>query len=664
MKRAFKYLAYLILLLVVFVFAGFGYLKIKSMNEASGFRKLLGTEVRTITENGFSFRDLNKNGKLDIYEDSRAPIEERVNDLVGQMNLEEKAGAMFITITPMNRDGSVVEEIPVSTDMLTIAMTAMLGSPLKMMAASKMNHFNIMQTGTPQITAKWYNNTQKLAQRLRLGIPVTIASDPRHYFSNNIFTMTSNGFSQWPEQLGFAAIGDTDLMYQFGDIARQEYMAIGIREALHPMADLATEPRWPRCSGTFGEDADLASRMIKPYILGFQHGDSLNKNSVACMTKHFSGGGPQKEGLDPHFPFQQGQVYPGNNFKYHLKPFEAAFAAHTASIMPYYGVPMNQTSENVGFSFNKDIITGLLRNTYKFDGVVCTDWGLISDAKIGLSTWPARAWGAEKLSREERVLKIIEAGCDQFGGENCPELIVNLVKSGKLSEERLNVSVKRLMKQKFVLGLFDNPFIDEANAEKNVGKPEWVALGEQAQRRALTLLKNDKSTLPLELKKYKIYIKNIKKEIAERYGTVVSSPDQADFAIVRANTPFVPALHGNFLSNLFHHGDLDFKGKERDELLALCKKVPTIFDIYIDRPAVIKEVNDIAQVVLADFGANDAAVLDVIFGKAKPEGHLPFELPSSMEAVRNQKEDVPYDSKEPLYPFGYGLKLIDKKIID
>jgi beta-glucosidase len=202
--------------------------------------------------------------------------------------------------------------------------------------------------------------------------------------------MTAASFSQWCEPLGLAAIGDEKLTQEFADVVRQEYVAVGIRESLHPQIDLATEPRWPRISGTFGEDAALSAKMTKAYILGLQ-GQKLDSNSVAAMTKHFPGGGPQFEGLDPHFPFQKGQVYPGNNFNYHLIPFEAAFAVHTAAIMPYYGVPMDTGHEHVGFSYNKGIITGLLRNKYHFDGVVCTDWGLVTDAHMGNIVWPARA---------------------------------------------------------------------------------------------------------------------------------------------------------------------------------------------------------------------------------------------------------------------------------
>jgi beta-glucosidase len=600
------------------------------------------------TADGFAYRDLNKNGKLDIYEDRRQPVAARVDDLLKQMNIEEKAGELFINGAKVNDDGSL-------DDKPGKGMFAFVPNALKVIKDKKMNHFNLWAVPSPAALAKWYNSMQRWVQdSTRLGIPITIASDPRNHFSNNIFAMTANTFSQWCEPLGLGAIGDSNLTRQFADVSRKEYLAVGIREALHPQIDLATEPRWPRISGTFGEDAQLTAKMATAYILGYQ-GEKLDSNSVATMTKHFPGGGPQKEGLDPHFPFQKGQIYPGKNFNYHLIPFEAAFAAHTAAIMPYYGVPMGQTSENVGMSYNKDIVTGLLRNKYHYDGVVCTDWGLVTDANMGGAVWPARAWGVESLSAEDRVKKILDAGVDQFGGESCPELVLQLVKENKLTEARIDSSVRRLLTQKFELGLFDNPFVDEANVGQVVGNPASMAAGEASQRRAMTLLKNDNKVLPLATGKLKIYVRNVDPKVAARYGTVVDKPEQADIAILRLNTPFVPVESPIMMARMFHHGDLDFKGKQKDSILQLLKTVPTIVDIYLDRPAVIPEISAKAKGLFADFGASDAAVLDVIFGKDKPGGHLPIEMPSSMDAVRSQKEDVPYDSKAPLYKFGFGL---------
>ena len=595
-----------------------------------------------------AYRDLNKNGKMDVYEDKSQPIEKRIDDLLRQMTLDEKAGMMFINGAKVNEDGTI-EDKPAT------GMFAFVPNGAKLMQEKHMTHFNLWVVPSIDALAKWYNGMQKFAQdSTRLGIPITIASDPRNHFSSTIFSMSAKTFSQWCEPLGLAAIGDEKLTREFADYSRQEYVAVGIRESLHPQIDLATEPRWPRISGTFGEDANLCAKMAMAYILGFQ-GEKLGPNSVATMTKHFPGGGPQKEGLDPHFPFQKGQVYPGKKFSYHLIPFEAAFNAHTAAIMPYYGVPMDEGHEHVGFSYSKGIITDLLRKKYHFDGVVCTDWGLVTDADMGGVVWPARAWGVENLSQEDRVKKIIDAGVDQFGGENIPEVVVKLVKNGKLSEKRIDSSVRRLLRQKFQLGLFDDPFVDETKAGAIVGNAKFVKAGEESQRRAITLLKNESKRLPLKQGTLKIYVKNLDAKLATQYGAVVSNPKDADVAILRLNTPFYPVESPIMMARMFHHGDLDFKGKEKDSILELLNTVPTIVDVYLDRPAVIPEISRAAKGLLADFGASDAAVLDVIFGKYKPGGRLPIELPSSMEAVRNQKEDVPFDSKAPLYKFGFGL---------
>lgn len=602
-----------------------------------------------LTKESTQFRDLNNNNELDVYEDITQPVERRISDLLSQMTLEEKAGMMFIHGAPISEDG-----IPDGKEGLS-GFAGRLPNVVENMNIRKMTHFNIWSIPEdPNIFAIWYNNTQKIAEKKRLGIPVTIASDPRHHLGKNVIAMTSTGFSQFCEMPGFAAIGDEAIVKEFAEIVREEYLAIGIREALHPQIDLATEPRWARISGNFSEDAELTARLVKPYIEGLQ-----NKNltdGVACMTKHFPGGGPQKEGLDPHFAFQKGQIYPGKNFDYHLIPFEAAFKANTAAIMPYYGVPTDQTDENVGMSYNKMIITTLLREKYKYDGVVCTDWGLISDAPMGSEiVWKARAWGVEDLNTKDRFQKIIDAGCDQFGGEMIPEFIIELVKEGKLTEKRIDISVKRLLRQKFQLGLFDNPFVDESKVNTIVGNESSRKFGEKTQQISMTLLKNDNTTLPLTKRKYKVYVQNIDSTTVSNYARVVSKPEDADFAIVRLNTPWYPAESKVPLALSFHHGDLDFKGEEKDNILKLLKTVPTIVDLYLDRPAVIPEITANAVALIADYGASDISVCEVLFGNTKPIGKLPFELPSSMKAVANQKTDVPYDSENPLFKFGFGL---------
>lgn len=600
------------------------------------------------SENGFLYRDLNNNGKLDIYEDPRQPLNARVEDLISQMTLEEKAGSLFIDGSVVGEDGSIdggtFEENPKTP------VTAKT-----MISVQKMNHFNLWAVPGSQAVSRWSNNIQRFAEETRLGIPLTIASDPRNHFSNYIFDLQPKDFSQWCSALGLAAIGKPDYVKHYIEHVKREYLAVGIRMALHPQIDLATEPRWPRISGTFGEDAYLSARIAKAYIEAFQ-GKQLGLYSVACMAKHWPGGGPQAEGLDSHFQFHKGQIYPGNNFDYHIIPFQAAIAANTAAIMPYYGVPIDQTDENVGMSYNKTIVTTLLRETYRYDGVVCTDWGLVTDQVMPPENviWEARAWGVEHLSEIERVQKILEAGVDQLGGESCPEYVVELVKQGAISEERIDQSVRRLMRMKFQLGLFDNPYVDPDLAAQVFGKPETIAAGMASQSRAMVLLKNEGQSLPLT-RNARIFIENMDPGVAVEYAEVVTDPKEADFAIFRLNTPWYPFETENLIAQDFHHGDLDFKGDELKAILRVLRTAPTIVVIGMDRPAVIPEISATAQGLLVEFGACDEAVLDTIFGKARPEGKLPFELPSSMEAVRKQRADVPFDSELPLYPFGFGL---------
>lgn len=588
-----------------------------------------------------AFVDRNHNGRLDPYEDPARPLDERVEDLLAQMTLAEKAGLMFQTMLGANPDGSLQEG------------EARFGEPTSEMVLERlMNHFNVLSGPPPGPMAEWHNRLQELALSTRLGIPVTISSDPRHSFTDNPATsLFAGAFSLWPEPIGLAAIGDAELVQQFGDIARQEYLAVGIRVALHPMADLATEPRWGRINGTFGEDAELASRLVAAYIRGFQ-GSTLGADSVACMTKHFPGGGPQLDGEDPHFPYGREQVYPGNNAEYHLIPFEAAFAAGTSQIMPYYGMPVGLEWEEVGFAFNRDVLE-MLRGRFGFDGIVCADWGVLTPKEaLGMQ---ARAWGVEHLSVAERAAKALDAGVDQFGGEACPEVLVELVESGRISPERIDNSARRLLREKFRLGLFDAAPLDPRAAERIVGSEPFRAAGAAAQRRSIVLLKNGAdgtAVLPLRGRP-KLYLENVDPGVAAEYGDVVSDPGSADFALVRLRAPFEP--REGFLESMIHSGDLSFPPAEVARLLELMGQLPVIVDIYLERPAVIPEIAAASAALLANFGAGDAALLDIVFGRVAPGGKLPFELPRSMDAVRRQHPDVPHDSDDPLFRFGHGL---------
>ncbi len=646
MKRFFKIIGYLIGAILLLVLIAFGYFRIKWGLTTSRNMKLVGAEAPTLSLDGKTFRDLNKNGQLDVYENVDAPIEDRVEDLVNQMDIEEKAGMLFAHFLGMKPDGSLLE-MPTPSDPFSFMTESTSTTLLK----KKMNAVQNLGGKSALNYAKWNNNLQQLAEKTRLGIPVTLISDPRHGATGMAgASVGAKWISVWPSQLGLAATGDSALVQEFGDIARQEYLALGIRLAQHPMADIGTDPRWARVNGTFGEDAELSTKLIKAYILGFQ-GDTLSNTSVACQVKHFPGGGPQENGWDAHFASGKGQVYPGNRFDYHLKPFvDGALAANAAQMMPYYGVPKGIGVEEVGFGFNKAIIQDLLRDSLGFEGVVASDWGIISDMMVK----EASAWGVEELSEKERVKKALEAGCDVFGGEYVMEHIVALVKEGQVPESRIDVSVKRVLRDKFTLGLFDNPYVDLDKVDI-VGNPTFVEKGKAAQRKSMVLLKNEDNFLPLATDT-KIYLEGFsEKGLSDKYPQIVGSIAEADVLVQMLQTPSSPPEGANLLERMIPQGRLDFEPKEREKILARMAKKPTITVLTITRPPVVPEINAASKAMIANFECQEDIILEMVFGKFNPTGKLPLEIPSSVEAVEQQLEDVPYDSKAPLYPFGHGL---------
>lgn len=568
------------------------------------------------------------------YWDPTLSITQRVEDLLQRMTLDDKVGLMFQPIAH-------VGDLDASADFVPLTNRQLL--------SRRINHFNILWATSSRQIAEWNNALQAKLREHPLGIPATISSDPRHAFSNNPGAALMAGpFSQWPEPLGMAAIGSDDVVRSWADFVRREYLAVGIRVALHPQIDLATDPRWARMSATFGEDAALTSRLGVSYVLGLQGGAEVSPRSVSVMAKHFPGGGAQKDGEDPHFAYGREQIYPGGNFDLHLQPFRAVIDAGVSQIMPYYGMPVGTPLEEVGFGFNHAVITDLLRNQLGFDGIVCSDWGILSE----------RPWGVEELSFDERMLKALDAGIDQFGGETDTDALAALVRNGRISETRIDTSARRLLTEKFRLGLFDNPFVDVVEATLRVGTDSARAQGRLAQASAQVLLKNTPGAARLPLPNgLRVYAEGIDRDLLKERATVVDSPEDADVVVVRISAPWESRGEPGTLETFFHAGSLEFPAEELAHLRELSTAAPLIVDIYLDRPAILAPVENVASTLIANFGSSDSVLIDTLFGELQPVGRLPFDIPSSMESVRASRPDTPFDTAEPTFRFGFGLEL-------
>ncbi|WP_114854653.1 glycoside hydrolase family 3 protein [Brachybacterium sp. YJGR34] len=599
---------------------------------------------------GTLFRDLDGDGAMAPYEDPRLAVEERTEDLLLRLSLEEKVGLLFHTVIETGPDGELLE-----------AAGAISKSPTSTVVLDKaMNHFNVHGLESAGTSARWQNRLQELAEHTPHGIPVTVSTDPRHGGAQNAgASWATSFFSLWPEPLGFGALDDPDLVRRWADTVRREYTAVGIRAALHPVADLAAEPRWARQRECFGQDPALVGRLLRAALDGLRGADG--KPSVQTTVKHFPGAGPQRDGEDAHFPYGRDQVYPGDRFEDHLLPFRAAVDAGVDAIMPYYGRPVGlevdgEPIEEVGFGFNRQMLTGLLREQLGFDGVIVSDWELVNDNHVGDQVLPARAWGVEDLTPSQRMQCILEAGADQFGGEECTQLLVDLVRASLVSEERVTESARRLLRVKFRLGLFDDPYVDESAADARVGTAEDRRHGHVAQARSVVVLHDDGRVLPLTSAggRPRLYAEGLPDEVIARIGERVDSPEEADVALLRIGAPYQPR-DDLFLEAWFHQGDLEFPPGLAHRLARIRAACPLILDVDLDRAAVLTDIAPHCDALTGSFGVSADAWTDAVTGAVPAEGRLPVELPRSMAAVRAAPEDVPGGTDDPLYSRGHGL---------
>ena len=577
------------------------------------------------------------------YLDPERPLEERVESLLTQMNLAEKAALMFHPSTQPPSGDPGLKATAVS-DIVERGIT----------------HFNVLGGEDSAAVAEWHNEIQEMAESTRLGIPITLSSDPRHGFRDNPFTgQALDSLSRWPEATGIGAIGTEEAAAEYGDTIRHEFLAMGIRVYLGPMADLFSEPRWSRGFGTWGEDPAVVATLSRAFIRGLRGGDRLTASSVAAVLKHFPGGGPQLLGDDAHDPRYTEQVYPGQQRERHIAPFLPALADGVSQVMTYYGKPVGTDWPEVGFAFNAPVVDGILRKRLGFEGIVVTDWNLLEATQIAGAPFGPNGWGLEDLEPIDRARIAVEAGVDQFGGDRCPSLIEQLVENGEVSEARIDLSVRRLLREKLRLGVFENRRVDVERAGEVCGSPVHMARGRAAQRDSLVLL-HDRTGAPIP-EEARLYVEGVDPS-ALGAGRVCATPEEADAIIVRLDAPFEPGRGS--MGGFFRGGSLDFTPDVIARLRDLSGHAPLHVVVYLERPAILQPLLEFTTSLVGDFGANDGVVVDALLGRAPLRGRLPFDIPRSMTAVEHSREDVPFDTENPTFVFGDGIQREARATID
>ena len=665
--------------------------------------------VKLLTEDGYAFKDLNRNDSLDAYEDWRLTPQERAADLASKLSKEEIAGLMLYSSHQAVPSAELTED------------------QKKFLSKDHLRAVLITSVESPRTAAQWNNRMQAFIEGLDHGIPANTSSDPRHEAkATTEYNAGAGGhISQWPTSLGLAATFDPQLMYRFGEIASEEYRALGIATALSPQVDIATDPRWTRFSGTFGEDPLLATEMARAYCDAFQTTPDTRgwgMRSVNAMVKHWYGYGAQEGGRDSHFASGKYAVYPGNNLAEHKLSFiDGAFKLEggtemASAVMPIYSILWNQdpSGENVGGSYSQWLIQKQLREEAKFEGVVCTDWGITKDMKVLDSPMGGKPWGVESLTEAERHYKILQAGVDQYGGNNeiGPVLAAYdmwaKAQGEKSARQRFEQSARRLLLNVFRVGLFEHPYLDPEASEKIVGNPQFMQEGYEAQLKSVVMLKNhDNKTLPMD-KKYKVYVPKrhfpaipglwggiseektvepIDLALVRKYYEVVEQPEQADFAICLIEEPstgfgysaadvkrggngYVPyslqyddykAVDARSVSiaggdPMEKFTNRSYKGKtvkayNRDDMLMVSEtkramgEKPVIVILETGRPVVLSEIEPKADAILVSFNVQHQALLDIISGKNEPSALLPMQMPADMKTVEEQNEDVPRDMR-------------------
>lgn len=605
----------------------------------------LKARVKEIIEvDGYQFKDLNDNGVLDAYEDWRLSPQERAENLLSLMTAEQKA-AQMVHLTLVTQKDSWFNKNNVGFALVY----EYIFEP-----EEEEDEEESDETQTPISSARnaamRTNEIQELSESSELGIPVIFSMDTE---AGAAFVKDA---TYLPDEINQGAAGDAELVTRLNEVLKEELMAVGVRMALSPDADLITDPRWGRNQECYSEDVETVETMIAAAVKALQGENGLDENSVMATVKHFPGAGAQTNGVDGS-PLTISE----DSIDLHLAGFKAAIDADVAAVMPYgYSTVPYLGGDAVDNSADQSaaVMTDLLRGELGYEGIIQTDWGL-------------------------NFVGAANAGADVLGGAGVRST-AQLVDG--VDEALLTDACRRILIAKFQMGLFENPYVDEDAAEEIIGSDEHKAVAKEAAAKSFTLVKYenaaslaDQSFIVAGELASDVRCLNsgwTAKEPVEIAGTSILTALQekagADNVIHITSAEEVPADLSGVTAVVvvgeksgthdpaWGAATLEFPEEQTALINALDKVGANVVAVVVmNRAYVLTPIVDAADSVLVVYrpgvtcGAE--AVADCLFGETAITGRLPFQIPESMEQVLSQREDMPKDIENPLYEYGFGI---------
>lgn len=674
---------------------------------------------KVIEKDGLVFKDIDGTGEVTPVNDWRLSPAERAAAYVKTLTTDEKIAQLFISdwrMGPKYSNSDTHTCIPDESGVLddatftgkTIFGAQELPGTTTLIKDWFSRHLILRANPTPEDMADWLNQLHAVAEECEHFVPVQVASNSRNENGEVVFGMNdaSGVFATWPGTMGIAAAvkGDSlDIIDKFADCIRREWNACGLKKGYMYMADCATDPRWQRTFGTFGEDPELITKIFERLIPGVQGSEEgVVPEGVSLTVKHFPGGGARENGFDPHYAAGQWNVYAteGSLQKYHVPTFRPAVKYNAASIMPYYSKPAAEKSATqtdcegnplvmnpYGIAYNKEFVDTMLRKQMGFKGYINSDTGIVHNM----------SWGVEALDIPERIgfaatqsgVDVISGLFDNKEGREAYDRATNgyydthpapagfKKEDLVLTDESLNRAVTRTLTELFQQGMFENPYADPKKAAEVVAtKSDWAEAA-LVHRKSVVLLKNQ-GVLPLtedKLAGKKVYAEAFAKkaEAAEAATkalremltgvTLTEDPAQADYAILMVSPSsgeYFNATPGYLELDICEDKtvcNVDKSGKpmaetHQETTLAGANRIPgiaaavhanggkVIANINFPLAWMVGNVEKYADALTAGFDTYPSATLDVIFGRFAPTGKLPITLPRGDEVLAVNAEGV------------------------